>query len=385
MSAQPTNRSSYMPQLDSLRALAVSAVLVHHLLGREYLPSFVSDLSLGYLGVRLFFVLSGFLITGILLQARSFADTTNESRMLVVRQFYIRRFLRIFPLYYVVIFIALFAGMQEAHDDWPWLITYTYNIHLSIEGWYPEHFAHFWSLSVEEQFYLLWPWLVLLAPRRALIPLIALLILVAPLYRLYAITHDFNGIAIYVLSLSSFDALGIGSLLAIVSERGTLRSANLLSRWMLLVGLIVLVSLSMTPWKGKGIIAHICLYEFAVAMVFGWLVLSAANSFQGAGGKLLESRSLVYMGKISYGIYVYHLLVPPVVRAVFDALGIEVEYQGPTEFVTMVASTLAVSAVSWHVFERPLNNLKRFFRYSVKDSNIQPTEFWSSTDTKPMR
>ena len=119
MKLQGATSFAYMPQLDGLRAFAVAAVLIHHLISPQHLPAFMTALPLGYLGVRLFFVLSGFLITGILLQARHAAEASTTAPAFAARQFYLRRCLRIFPLYYAMIAAALLIGLPEAQEDWP--------------------------------------------------------------------------------------------------------------------------------------------------------------------------------------------------------------------------------------------------------------------------
>lgn len=162
--------STYMPQLDALRAIAVLAVMFHHFVpARAQWPLFAA-IPFGQLGVKLFFVLSGFLITGILLRARSKLGDQPRAVLSALAGFYARRSLRIFPLYYLVIAVCLVLNVPPVRDELLWLATYTLNLRISYQGWYPEHVAHFWSLAVEEQFYLLWPWVVLFAPSRRPVP-----------------------------------------------------------------------------------------------------------------------------------------------------------------------------------------------------------------------
>src|SRR5262245_34719431 len=142
-----------LPQLDGLRALAVLGVLVCHSTDSEWAH-------LGPFGVRLFFVISGFLITRILLEQRG-APVGS-----VLRAFYWRRLGRIAPLYYVALIVYWSFGVPGARELWPWLVTYTSNM---VDPATPLGFVgHFWSLAVEEQFYLVWPPLVLLLSRRTL-------------------------------------------------------------------------------------------------------------------------------------------------------------------------------------------------------------------------
>src|SRR5262249_12031366 len=131
------------------------------------------------LGVETFFVLSGFLITGILLDNRS-----QELRSLVLKQFYIRRFLRIFPVFYVVLSVALLMDATGIRSTWMWHAGYVSNIYFYLHGWLGS-LSHFWSLAVEEQFYIVWPLFILVIPSRWLAPGILLTMLAAPVYAIY--------------------------------------------------------------------------------------------------------------------------------------------------------------------------------------------------------
>jgi peptidoglycan/LPS O-acetylase OafA/YrhL len=344
----------FMPQLDGLRAFAVAGVLVHHLLRDDILLTTPFGVTLGLLGVRLFFVLSGFLITGILLKGRDAIDGGSAHLPHVLRQFYLRRTLRIFPLYYLVLALALMFGDTEVREQLPWLATYTYNFWISAVGFFPKAFSHFWSLCVEEQFYLLWPWMILLAPRRWLVPLTLAMIAIAPAFRAVAWELELREVAFYALTPSSFDALGIGALLAIVSrDRGDgiggepwLRNAALASAVLAIV--LPIVSEHLRAIYG----------ETLVALVFAWLVARASTGFGGVVRHVLEAKPILYLGRISYGIYVYHLLIPEVFGPVLKALGADLAPKGPAEFLIYSSLTVAVASASWFAIERPINRLK---------------------------
>jgi peptidoglycan/LPS O-acetylase OafA/YrhL len=142
-----SERLSYMVQLDGLRAFAVFFVMIHHYSGNRL--GFAANF-----GVKLFFVLSGFLITSILLRKRRAIQQCGRTRRSAVKQFYIRRFLRIFPLYYFVIAVAVLINLGPAREALGWMLSYTLNIYMGYHGAYLEYFAHFWTLAVEEQYYL---------------------------------------------------------------------------------------------------------------------------------------------------------------------------------------------------------------------------------------
>lgn len=362
--------ATYMPQLDALRAYAVVAVLIHHLLSHNVLPSLFANINLGFVGVRLFFVLSGFLITGILLRARRQVELGTTNNRSATLTFYARRTLRIFPIYYATIAVALFLGNETALVDWPWMITYTYNLHIANEGWWPAYFAHFWSLSVEEQYYFVWPWIALFVPRNWLVPIVMAVIALAPLYRLIAFLSDFNGVAIYAYTPASLDALGIGSLLAIVNEKLAIRERRNLTSYLmfwlatpaLLAAILLQIFYSIDIVK----ILHVAFFELSLACVFAWLVWGAANRFGGIGALLLEAMPLIYLGRISYGIYVYHLFLPDIARPYLRMMGISFVQNSAIDFGIMAALTVLFAAVSWHFFEAAFNRLKRQFKFASK-------------------
>jgi peptidoglycan/LPS O-acetylase OafA/YrhL len=360
----------HMPQLDGLRAFAVMAVLVHHLFDPLLLPGYRGPGDWGIAaicGVRLFFVLSGFLITGLLLDA---VDACRGGpRAAAMWRFYGRRALRIFPVYYLVLAIALLVGPADAREQVPWLATYTYNLWISSIGWYSDYFSHFWSLCVEEQFYLFWPWIVLFAPRKHLKGYAVAMILIAPLFRWFALATEMNGVAFYTLTPSSLDALGLGALLAI-STNGRPASAEL-ERHLRLTGVPIAVAgllLAFVSSWGRAV-----LLETFIALGFLWLVAGASRGFAGVAGAFLNASPVRYLGKISYGIYVYHLLVPYVLNWSLKTAGFAPLRKDLYGFAVYTAVTIAVASCSWFALERPFNALKDRLPNLRMPRAIQPT------------
>lgn len=344
-----------MPQLDGLRAFAVTAVLLHHFLEMK-------GFDWAFEGVRLFFVLSGFLITGILLQSRELAESRGDSLGGTIRRFYARRALRIFPLYYFLILIGLVINLEPAREALGWFLTYSLNIYMAHQGWYVDNYAHFWSLAVEEQFYIVWPWLVLFAPRRWLLPLILAVISIGPLFRFYCVIQEYNGIVAYISTPGCLDSLGMGALLTITAHS---RAKDVLQSYLrkvaLPVGLVasgVLLLLLTHPvfWKVSTIF-----YDSALALFFCWLIYSASVGFRGIVRVVLESPPLTYVGKISYGIYVYHPFMPKLCMFIFRVLGFDYPKSRVLTFILPTVATMIVASISWYIMERPLNNLKRCF------------------------
>ena len=352
---------AHMPQLDGLRAYAVTAVLVHHLIQTPILPAAFS-VSWGLIGVRLFFVLSGFLITGLLLQARTEAERSGGASLGVIGRFYARRALRIFPLYYLVLFGAFLFGPPDAREQLPWLATYTYNFWVSYLGYYTAYFSHFWSLCVEEQFYLLWPWIIVFAPRRQLMRCAVVMVLAAPLYRALALLLQLKGVAFYTLTPSSFDALGLGALLAICTN-GEIASAIVRKRLKPLPIIFVLGSPALFFVLPS---AFLVMHETLLALAFLWLVGGASAGFTGVGRWLLQSKPLLYVGKISYGIYVYHLFMPDLINAGLRTIGVTPLDYDLFGFFIFSAATVGLASFSWVLFEGPINRLKARFSYVPK-------------------
>ena len=163
------NEDRHIIQLDGLRFFAVLMVMIGHWLQWQWSNQFLMDLPFVH-GVTLFFVLSGFLITRILLKRKDELISTKTETKQLFKNFYIRRFLRISPIYYLLIFSFFIIDYKNTRDLFPWLLTYSSNIFQSINNVYVGEFNHFWSLAVEEQFYLFWPFIIIFVkPNRVLL------------------------------------------------------------------------------------------------------------------------------------------------------------------------------------------------------------------------
>jgi peptidoglycan/LPS O-acetylase OafA/YrhL len=358
-----------MTQLDGLRALAAGMVVCYHFWRpvRQYVH-------LGGIGVRVFFVLSGFLITGILLRSRARLDTGQSAAGVALRSFYIRRFLRIFPLYYFALVIAWYGKVSGAREGMLWHATYLSNVHFFLvnavhhDAW-AGHVGHFWSLAVEEQFYLLWPWVILFARRRWL-PGIALgMAVVGPVFRFVVFSMTGNDIT-PVLPLGCVDSLGLGAYLAMTvlpefESHPLVRPIGTPVLWSGLLLFAAYVAAEQTDgfWRFR-----IVSFDLAVALVGLWLVARAARGMGGLAGRVLELAPLRYLGTISYGIYVYHNMLPDLLPRVARRLGYPnllapLGDQTLPFLIFYSAATVAIAAVSWHVFEGPINRLKARFEY----------------------
>lgn len=349
-----------MPQLDGLRAFAFVMVALSHWIPEIY----QFGIPLGT-GVQLFFVLSGFLITGILLRNRP--EESGERTGTVLRAFYVRRSLRIFPLYYLVLMVCLAFSVGPIRETWLWHGAYLSNFYFAFHPHgteIAEPYLHFWSLSVEEQFYLLWPLIALTTPRRRLHAVIWSAIAGALLFRIGAGLHWGNPATTRYLTPSNLDALGIGALIAYAHHyRGLqgLRRAKVLCAVIGMAGLAVAVPSS--AWAGSQLM-HWIGHTFLI-IFYGAVVAQAAEGFRGLAGRALEFPPTMYLGKISYGLYVYHYFAPLAWLALLSKLGVEsqVWQTWPHSLLPYFVLTLVAAVISWHGFETWFLRLKNRYDY----------------------
>lgn len=326
---------TYYPALDGVRAIAALMVIFFHM-GQMGIPV-PGPSTFGETGVDLFFVLSGFLITGILLKA-------PERDWGEVRNFYIRRSLRIFPLYYGYLALASVLGSTIA---W-WYWGYLQNIPIAL-GAPMGNIGHFWSLAVEEQFYLVWPMVVMFMPRRRLQPALWTMLVGTLLLRFLLVR--FGHAAVYYLTLTRLDGLAAGALLALHQSRGTLTKARP-TLAALCAASLVCVGWQGLRFHGAGLpLVQVTKYTL-LACFYGSTVGLLLTARRGPVISLLASRPMRWLGRISYGLYVFH---PQVLRLTFAYLA------GRPVLIRAVAglsSTLVITLVSWHGFERPFLKLK---------------------------
>ena len=337
-----------IPQLDAVRGLAVLLVLLHN---TDQYPSphlhWISDN--GWMGVDLFFVLSGFLITGILLDARN-----SEGYF---RNFYARRCLRIWPLYYSVLFfmfvIVPFLRPSEAHTVFdrssPWwafpLFLQNFLVRNSSGATGPLGVA--WSLAVEEQFYLVWPLVVRFCSDDQLRKIAIAVICVSPALRFYLLLHHVN---IYSNTFCRLDGLMAGALLALVIRSVSFSPTKFLTRaWVIfLVSAPFALAFEMV-FHARWIVFTLT----ALASVsFVYLALFSTQKWLQS---VLTTRFLVYTGTISYGIYLLEKIPLDAARS------FHLDKYRILALPVTAAVTFLMAVVSWNVLEKPFLRLKRLF------------------------
>lgn len=364
-----------IPGLDGLRAIAFLLVFALH---TDYLQ-------VGWIGVQFFFVLSGFLITGILLDMKKFLPPREY-----FSKFYGRRFLRIFPLYYF--YLLLMSGvvvwlisigyrsnyMRIFLDQVQYAALYVYDFFFATDALRLSHFLdHFWSLSVEEQFYIFWPLLILLVPEKALKKLFLSFIILAPVFRIVLflvhrsgalhILNDQVAIAIYPLPFSHMDAFAFGAYIS----RYSIPKAK--EQFFFLLGAVPILGY-LTQYLATGTIGPLSAFGFplllgnAYKFIWGYSLLSYffmmtiyVVAREGMFIRFLDWRPMRYLGKISYGLYVYHFPIIWFAGRIRDFGAPESSAKILIALIAFVATFLIASA-SYYWMEKPLLNLKdRFF------------------------
>lgn len=355
--------TDYMPQLDGLRTLAVVGVFAQHALPRDI----VDALEPGAIGVRLFFVLSGFLITCILLRAKSEAALLGGSKAKVLIAFYARRLLRIFPLYYFVLALAFRYQITEAIEGAPWHLAYLTNVYcFLIEDWIGP-LSHFWSLAVEEQFYLFWPLIVLYTPNRWLGAVIGFVVLFAPIFRVLAYVPTENSLVEF-LTPACLDTLGIGALLAYCWEYYDSKKIGRCCHCLAVIGLVLFgVIKTAQQTCSFGALMHVGFMSFSLAMICVWVINFGAKGFDGLVGRFLASRPMIFLGMISYGMYVWHNFgLHLFAWRLSGRFGIDIGYPvelGWKRLVYVSLFSVVAATFSWYLFEKHINKLKRYFPY----------------------
>ena len=358
------NNNAYIIQLDGLRFFAILSVMIGHWLQWQINRPIVHGFPFGD-GVTLFFVLSGYLITDILLKNKIKCVEFSVPKIALLKSFYARRVLRIFPLYFAVIFFLFLISYKNTRELFPWLITFTSNIYQSIHNAFVGDFNHFWSLAVEEQFYLFWPWLIILIPTKHIEKIIIGLIVLSILTKIYFfVYHPDKWMANSYFTLSCMHALGMG---ALVSYWNIYRP-NLI------------MCFTKFNWVYASVIAYFSIHYFEYYHKINWVheiidnplfaIMSAVvinyaskNKFEGVMKYILENKFVVYSGKISYGLYVFHLFVPNFFWGYLAAkIGLDVTNKY-TACVLFYIITFVLAHISWVVMENPINNLKRYFPY----------------------
>ena len=334
------NTDRRIPALDGLRALSITCVLLSHLTeigslpGHDMVHRVFGDL--GNLGVRIFFVISGYLITRLMIEERRKSGTVS------LRAFYVRRAFRILPPCYALLAVLLAASLIHARDLIP-ALTYTANYTFHS---YPFWVQHLWSLSVEEQFYLIWPAVFVLLGTGRAARISWMCLLAVPIIRLaeQAFAPHWYAVTINHTFETTCDALATGCLLALVQERLLEQRwyARLLfspAVYLLPVGIMMISALCVHPRFAQAV------GYSALNLLIAMCVHRAMMRPEGIGGRLLNWGPVAYVGVLSYSLYLW--------QQVFIHPG--------SVFPLNVLGALVAAVLSYYVVEKPAHRMRNWF------------------------
>jgi peptidoglycan/LPS O-acetylase OafA/YrhL len=369
----------YYSGLDTLRAFAVIFVIITHwgphtINASKALTFFLTRvLPDGEFGVDLFFVLSGYLITGILLKARD--ESAGQSKMQVLKAFYIRRMLRIFPAYLLLIAVAYWNSEPSVRGHLFYFLTYTSNF-LVFESKSWSGVSHTWSLAVEEQFYLIWPWIILYSPKKYLKAIFKASFFTGLLSSV--LLQHFYGAFSSVLTLPCITAFATGALYAYAQTEPELerRAASIFLR--------------LLPLCIVFYFFHQYGAQFSFKRVFNAVIAVCAIIYVVKGRYnqitryVLTNKVFISIGKVSYGIYLYHYIIPGMYYTWIDRLyqyrhfnfGVYQYLKNPpVSYIIHLAITLVLSYLSYYLIENNINKFKSNFPYVNLDRPVRKVAF----------
>jgi len=364
--------------LDGIRGFAILIVTVYRFTKEAFPASLVGSsvanfIEIGSLGVDLFFVLSGFLITGILLQAKGTDDYFSR--------FYYRRSLRIFPLYFLtltglLILLPIFSGssaiFSEASKNQVFLWTYTSNLKMAWENrWCFGYLDHFWSLAVEEQFYLVWPLVIYFASKRLLKITLFGVVICAFSRSLFCALLE-NGVAPDVFVLFRCDGLLLGASVAVLWAQDPKLTS--ISRYMPVVFLLAFSLMGLAFFMGRSLWE---LTQLLVAICWTSFFVMALLPKNAKLRRFLELGFLRTLGKYSYGMYVFQSPLIPILRPFLASSGFgeplnHSVLERVVYVLTMGIITFLAAFVSWHAFESLILRL-RDSGPALKSPQVRPT------------
>jgi peptidoglycan/LPS O-acetylase OafA/YrhL len=352
-----TAKRDYYEAFDGLRGLAILMVILYHGAGDIFF------LKWGWLGVDLFFVLSGFLITEILLN--------TESKVNFFRNFYLRRAFRILPLYYftTVLFLWLSANIPLWHEQWVFYKSSLLYLFFNLHNWLvifnslhlkKEMFLHYWSLSVEEQYYFLWPLAIyFLKSRKKLEMLLASLLLMIILFRAGLFICYRDSPKLFLIQFyTRIDGLLIGSLTAVYKFYCPERVYKLIKYTTGISLLIYSVFVLVMKFSGSSF-PHFPVFGYTVvSFMFSYLTLSLIYSKKSPFFRLATSSFLKTIGKVSFGLYIYHwiflVLLRPSISKGLLLIKYNLGYVNILSSVFCAILSFVTAMASYHFFEKPI-------------------------------
>ena len=380
---------TYRPQLDGLRFIAVFGVLFYHYSGWLRTLKLPFTVEMGTF-ISFFFVLSSYLITTILLTNKHRSQSKGE----IAYNFLARRTLRIFPAYYFYLLILLllpYAG-HDVHEHPISYFFYLSNFRSYFGQIWDNLTSHLWTLAVEEQFYIAWLWVILVIKDKYLPALLYTIIAAGILFRiLFFVLHPGAAdetVPMVILTPACMDSFAFGALLAY--QHFYNKTSILLLKKIFAFIIPLWITLILTHQR------LILLGFDRVFMSIGTMILieGANRGYTNRFGAFLQHKWITYLGKISYGIYLYHLLIPFVFWKLYNLstarlLSRHISLTPLTEilvnpvvsFLLYFTLTVLFASASWYFLESPISKLKRHFNYRSRKHPEEPLIFPASIDT----
>lgn len=368
------NKPIYFEQLNGIRFIAVFLVLIDHWLIPLNPFSF-----LGHLGVVIFFVLSGFLITRILFENADSCRYNRSSPFVKMIRFIYRRSLRIFPIYFLLLIIGSFFSLSNFKDVSIWLISYTPNFYIITHTKWIGVWDHLWSLAVEEQYYLLFPYFVFFVSiaRYPRLLVCMLLLGLGSRFGFYLMasheTKETYWMISYVNPLAAIDSFGLGGILAYLFHYQNLVFEKLVSKTYLLpVSLMLFIAVLVL--STHAIYVHDNIWEIVFERFFAgifafFLIAQSLGNSTWIFGRFLTLNWVSFLGQISYGIYLYHNVVYNYYHVdgntiigylakFFPNLSLEMPNFIFLKFGLSILIVISLASLSWFFIEKPINRFK---------------------------
>jgi peptidoglycan/LPS O-acetylase OafA/YrhL len=344
-------KRGYQPQLDGLRGIAVLSVVLHHFDVR--LPGMFDW---GPIGVRIFFLLSGYLITLSLWRLHADVKEAGGGYWMGLLGFHGRRLARLLPVLYVMLGVAFVMGLPEFRRAMLWHAVFGTNLYALHVGQWPDAASHLWSLSVQEQFYLLWPFLILITPRKWLPGVLVTLFVAGFAFRAAIIESGASDFYRWVMLPGVIDSFALGSLIACVKKAGRPLPFTTPGWRSVAVGLVALSCYVLArfirfgPFPGP----VAALIETLENLFFAWLLIRTVAGWRGVVGAVFESRLLVHLGRVSYGLYIFHVLVNVALSPWLARHGLTVADHAFLRCAVLLTVSIGIASISYHYLEAPL-------------------------------
>ena len=344
-------------QLDGLRAIAMIAICWDHWCPADWPRVFPFEIFLFF-----FLVMTGYLITGSLLRERDRSEERGGAwKWEGLKNYQVRRGLRILAPYYAALVLAWLVWAPDMHGPAvAWYVFHLSNIHMAFLGYWPYGTNHFWSLAIQQQFYLIWPFVIWFLPRKSLVAAILLFSAIGPVARMF---HD-NLLPWFawpqVLTWATCDYFGIGALLALAVHRGmSLESPSL--RWLAALSLAAYLGIFWAHESGWPTFGLRAFQQTFLSVALCGLIAAGSVGFSGKAKQFLEHPVLQRIGQVSYGIYLFHNLAPLVAGKIFWFLWFgcfDNVYGEVLRIPSYALVTWGLTLASWRWIEQPLQGVR---------------------------